>query len=182
MKVQVRESGNPTMDFRPELGPLFAFVYGRIGGDREAAEDLTQETLLAALQGRFDPARGSLRPWLFGIALRKIVDRQRHQRVLRDHAASVARELAVRMIREPLPDEWIERDEVRALVNEALACLGEEEAFLLARKYSEGVGVAELAAESSETEKAVESRLTRARLALHEAIERIAGPDWEFEP
>jgi hypothetical protein len=32
------------------------------------------------------------------------------------------------------------------------------------------------------TEKAVESALTRARLALHEALQRLAGPDLEFGP
>ena len=49
---------------------LFAFVASRVGSNTGVAEDLTQETLLAAVQGRFDPSKGSLRAWLIGIAIR----------------------------------------------------------------------------------------------------------------
>lgn len=115
--------GTLAVDCRAEVAPLYAFIFSRVGHDRALAEDLTQETLLAALDGGFDPSRGPLRAFLIGVALRKIVDHQRRRRVARGHAASVARELAVRMVREPLPAEWIERAEVREVVNDALARL-----------------------------------------------------------
>ncbi len=171
-----------SIDFRSQVAPLYAFVSSRVGHDRALAEDITQEALLAALEGTWQPARGPLRAWLIGIALRKIVDHQRKGRVVRGHIATVARELAVRMVREPLPGEWIERDEVRATVNEALARIAPGQAALLARKYLDGAPVEAIAAELSMSEKAVESALTRARLALHEEIQRLAGPDLEFRP
>ena len=170
-----------SVDLREEIAPLYAFVSSRVGHDRAVAEDVTQETLLAALEGMWQPDRGPVRAWLIGIALRKIVDHQRKGRTVRSHIAAVARELAVRMVREPLPGEWIERDEVRATVNEALARLAPGHAALLARKYLDGAPVDTIAAELSMSEKAVESALTRARLALHEEIQRIAGPDLEFK-
>ena len=50
-------------------GPLFMFAY-RQTGDRQAAEEIVQDTLVTAWQraDRFDPRRGSLAGWLFTIA------------------------------------------------------------------------------------------------------------------
>ncbi len=93
------------LDVQGELRPLYSFVASRVGHNRVLAEDLTQETLLAALQGTFDPTRGPLRAWLFGIALRKIADHRRRKRISNDHLGDAARDLSVRMIREPLPEE-----------------------------------------------------------------------------
>ncbi|MCO5992548.1 RNA polymerase sigma factor [Actinoallomurus rhizosphaericola] len=52
------------------------YIAGRLG--REHADDLTADVFLVAFRKRssFDPARGSLKPWLFGIAT-KIVYRHR---------------------------------------------------------------------------------------------------------
>jgi DNA-directed RNA polymerase specialized sigma24 family protein len=70
---------------------------------------------------------------------------------------------------------------VRAIVNDALARLPEPVAALLLRKYFDGASVADLSAELGASEKAVESQLTRARAALHEAIERISQRGQEDE-
>jgi RNA polymerase sigma-70 factor (ECF subfamily) len=137
------------------------------------AEDLTQDTLLAALQGTFDPARGPLRGWLFGIAIRKISDGERRKRIANTHLFDAARELAVRMIREPILEDWAQREEVRFVVNDALGRVPVSVAHLLIRKYFEGASVSDLSSELAITAKAVESQLTRARTALHEAIERF---------
>lgn len=56
---------------------LFRFAMVRVG-DAEAAEDLVQDTLLAALagQGSFE-GRSMVRTWLIGILKRKIADHRR---------------------------------------------------------------------------------------------------------
>ncbi len=65
---------------------LYRFALARVGRP-EAAEDLVQETLLAALQsaGRF-AGRSSERTWLTGILKNKVIDRLR--RLTRTQAAA----------------------------------------------------------------------------------------------
>jgi RNA polymerase sigma factor (sigma-70 family) len=47
---------------------IYGYVAGRLG--RDVADDLAAETFLVAFRkrDRFDPARGKVRPWLYGIA------------------------------------------------------------------------------------------------------------------
>lgn len=51
-------------------------------GDREWAEDLSQEVFIAVLQhiDRFDPLRAGFRTWLYRIATNKVIDHVRTQR------------------------------------------------------------------------------------------------------
>ncbi len=71
---------------------------------------------------------------------------------------------------------------VRVVVNEALARLPVPVATLLIRKYLEGASVSALSAESGTSEKAIESQLTRARIAFHEEIERFSQSTVEIGP
>lgn len=54
---------------------LFRYAMARVR-TRETAEDLVQDTLLAALRGKFD-GRSSVRTWLTGILKNKIIDHYR---------------------------------------------------------------------------------------------------------
>ena len=74
---------------------LYRFALKRVR-DRDAAEELVQDVLLAALGAR-DSFRGrcSERSWLTAILKRKAVDRLRS-------------EVRRRVRREPMPDKWIE--------------------------------------------------------------------------
>lgn len=76
-------------------GGLFVFAL-RLVGDRQAAEEIVQDTLLRAWQhaDRFDPARGALSTWVFTIARNLTTDR--HRRV-------AARPREVRLIEERGP-------------------------------------------------------------------------------
>jgi DNA-directed RNA polymerase specialized sigma24 family protein len=59
---------------------IYLYVAGRLGTG--PAEDIAAETFAVAFgqRDRFDPARGGLRPWLFGIATNLVA---RHRRATR---------------------------------------------------------------------------------------------------
>ena len=61
---------------------VFAFAL-KLGLNETDAQDAGQETMLAFVQGywegRYDPNKGRLRNWLFGIAHRKVIDMRRRK-------------------------------------------------------------------------------------------------------
>src|SRR5262249_42793410 len=75
---------------------IYRYVAGRL--DTQAADDIAAETFLIAFghRDRFDPERGSLRPWLFGIATNLVA---RHRRPAARHHPPLARAAA-----QPPPD------------------------------------------------------------------------------
>jgi RNA polymerase sigma-70 factor (ECF subfamily) len=98
----------------------------RVTTNRQAAEDVTQETLLD-LWGRperFNPARGCLRPWLATIAHNRSIDWIRHEQAAR------ARDLRNRAFQhEQVPDIGEDVDTVMTAerVRLALSALPERE-------------------------------------------------------
>jgi RNA polymerase sigma-70 factor, ECF subfamily len=142
------------------------YVRWRCGGNAELADDAVQDTWLTAARrlGDFDPDRGPFAGWVCGIAAN----------VVRNHLrAKVRRTERTRPLSsEPAQPEAGERSELVAV---ALAALTERYEGVLRAKYLDGRSVAEIAAAWGESEKAIESLLTRARQAFREAYER--GPD-----
>ncbi|WP_062442721.1 RNA polymerase sigma factor [Herbidospora daliensis] len=67
---------------------VYRYVAGRLG--ESAADDVAAETFLTAfrLRARFEPERGALRPWLFGIATNLVA---RHRRKEARHYQALAR-------------------------------------------------------------------------------------------
>lgn len=61
-------------------GALYLYAWRRLG-DPEAAEEAVQDTLVRAWRHvhQFDPARGSVAAWLFGIARNVTIDWHRRQ-------------------------------------------------------------------------------------------------------
>jgi len=162
------------------LDPLYEFVHYRVGGDAEAAQEVVQETFVAALQGieGFD-GRSSLHTWMCGIAKNKIRASRRRLRPqsLEDALAAADPEIdriLADLERAPLPDEVLEREETRELVGATLSSLPPDYRGALLAKYVEGLSVAAIAGRTGRGEKATESLLTRARTAFAHVFELLA--------
>jgi RNA polymerase sigma-70 factor (ECF subfamily) len=173
-----------------ELEPLYGFVHWRLGPDRDAVDDLVQDTFLVALRRLDDfDARASLHSWLCGIARNKIRELRRSrgrarprpiEDVLAESDDEIDRILA-EVERTDLPDAVLERRETRELVGAALSSLPPDYKAALLAKYVEELSVDEFAARSGRTTKAAESLLGRARIAFAKVLELLAKRRGEFE-
>ncbi len=153
--------------YRELFEPIYAFVYWRVGGDRQDAEDVTQETFVTALASvaRFE-GRSSLYVWVCGIA-RNLA----HARVRSRGRAGV--EPAAEGGAQAAPDHLLERAQTDRLVGLALTELPPHYQRALLDKYVQQRSFAEMAAEQRCSPKAVESTVQRAKRALAAALEKL---------
>jgi RNA polymerase sigma-70 factor (ECF subfamily) len=151
------------------LQEIYAFVSHLMERDRSSCEDLTQEVWLQAIAciEKFDPRKGELRDWLFGIARRRVA---LHFRRLSTSSVSLSSDPEDAL--EPaddallLPQEVMERIERMQLVRAAFTAIPQSHQHVLRQKYIDGRSVQEIAAAMKTTAKAVESLLSRARARL----------------
>ena len=157
-------------------GGLVFGVARRVLVDPDLAEEAAQDTFLALWRrpGAFDPARGSLRTWLAGIARNKAVDMVRREESRRRTKESLIQE-ADRTSREPLRDEPTAAIEERHEVRQALAQLSpvQREAIVLA--YFGGRTYREVAVELSIPEGTAKTRLRDGMTRLRELVTSYRG-------
>ena len=147
------------------LPRVYGYLLHRCGGAAALAEDLTQETFLAAVaeirRGR--PVAAPV-PWVLGIARHKLLDHLRRQRragwtLLRWDSETVDEEL-----NEPVNDEG---DRERAIL--ALAAVPSPQREALTLRYLDGFSVPEVAAALGRGVAATESLLARGRAGFKRA-------------
>ena len=150
-------------------GPLHAFAIRRLG-DREAAEEVVQDTLLNAWRhrDRFDPARGSEATWLFAIARNLVIDRLRRRRVRPVTGASYDEQ-----DHHVVADDRLEVDRLLETwqVADALAALGPHHRDALVLCHWRGHSVAEAARMLDVPEGTVKSRVYYGLRALRLQLE-----------
>src|SRR5690349_16177548 len=176
---------------RPEL-QLHCY---RILGSVQDAEDMVQETMLAAWRGLggFE-GRASLRSWLYRIATNRCLNalRDRRSRDMADPIAGAPEpsRRAEPIWLQPYPDALLEglpdrapgpdaRYETKEAIGLAFVAglqrLSPQQRAVLVLRDVLGYRAAEVAAMLETTEAAVNSALQRARAALEAAPERPAG-------
>jgi RNA polymerase sigma-70 factor, ECF subfamily len=148
-------------------------VYGYLVdrcGDRATAEDLTSETLLAAVRAADTPDGASpSMPWLIGVARHKLADHWRRR-------ARDERLLDELTVDAPIAeDPWDEPLGV-AEAAETLRRLGPHHRLALTLRYVDGLSVPEVAAVIERTVHATEALLVRARIAFRSLYESETGP------
>jgi len=158
----MRLESDPSAFFDEFYPRVFRFVAGATGAAAADVDDLVQETLLHAWRNR-GQFRGdaALDSWILAIA------RNRVRMRLRADRTRGAFEAALQAIeREEIPDDLVRSAEAVGAVRRALDSLEPEQRDLLLRRYYRGMTIRTIAHSLGETEKAIESRLHRAREAL----------------
>ncbi len=151
---------------------LFPFICHLMNGARADAEEIWQDTFLAALRA-LPGYRGSSRlsSWLCGIARRKVADFHRRTGAAPGTLSSFPPEKLLEVMDSgPLPDTVLQDGEARARVVEALLGLPVEYRDALLARYVDGQPVEEVARQLGRSYKATESLLSRARVALREVL------------
>jgi RNA polymerase sigma factor (sigma-70 family) len=146
---------------------LSTVVHARLA-DHQAAEDVLQEVALAAIKQSSKPTDPSkVAPWLYRIALRKVINHHRssgRRRKLIDGAIASGR--AAEKASGHAPGDWLIQVEAKQNFAIALNRLDPQDRQVLMLKYTEGWGYQELSEHLGITIKTVEYRLVKARRAL----------------
>ncbi len=142
------------------LPVVYGYFLRRTGGMPALAEDLTQETFLAAMrQIRKGTSVDAPMPWLIGIARYRLID---HYRAT---SGPAKRMVALGDWLDEQPDD---RDDFtpihdRELAIEALDALPPSQRLAIVLRYLDGMSVPEIASHTGKSVHAVESLLARGR-------------------
>jgi RNA polymerase sigma-70 factor (ECF subfamily) len=151
------------------LPRVHRYLFHRCGRDRALAEELTQETFVAAIRSsrRFS-GRGDAVSWVIGIARHRLAD---HFRRLERQERGVVNLASRGQLEAVMPWSGPRDDELAA----ALAALPAMQRAAVVLRYLDDLPVREVARLLGRSEKAVESLLSRGRDALRRTYEGIEG-------
>jgi len=151
--------------------PLLAFVQFRFGCNRDKGKEVVQMTFIRCIKSirNFKPSRGRLLHWLQAISKNEAhaLLRQDQKQLVMKPMASLSTGMANRMLETidtvALPEEIVAKEAIQLLIHETIAELYSRYRKVLILKYVENRKVAEIAAMLGQSEKAVESLLSRSR-------------------
>jgi RNA polymerase sigma-70 factor (ECF subfamily) len=153
--------------FREYHQPLVRYLTRRLG-DRDWAEEVTQETFLRAAR---QETIVSERAWLFAVATNLVRDEARKDARRRRHLELLREQAKAEEIVEPEPLN-IERAEEAAMARRALEMLTERDREALLMR-EEGLDYTEIASALELSVASVGTTLSRARRRLVEAYESL---------
>ena len=149
------------------LPHVYRYLFHRCGRDTELAQELTQQTFIAAIGSRRGPSKDDAMAWVIGIARHRLAD---HFRGLERRERGFLRLL----IRSSQPAvAWIGDLEPEGRLLAALRLLPAAQRAAITLRYIDDLPVREVAALLGKSEGAVESLLSRGR----ETLRREAGDD-----
>jgi RNA polymerase sigma-70 factor, ECF subfamily len=153
--------------YRETIDALYGFASRRCGGQRELAEDVTQEVWLRAVrEWRQKGAPNNPLAWLTTVARNLMLNHLRRREAVSLESVSPAEVLNA------LESNTVsDSAEIATVVREALTRLPKDEAQLLETFHYDRCKVAQLAEAYGISERAVEGRLRRARERLRRELE-----------
>jgi RNA polymerase sigma-70 factor (ECF subfamily) len=154
-------------------GGMYAVAF-RVTRSERLAQEAVQDALMAVWQDarRFDPARGSLGPWLYTLARYKAIDAVRREAAVKRRTAEVDLELY------EAPDNV--HDEVwrsirRERINEAIAQLPDDQRRAVSLAFIEGLTHVEVAEREGIPLGTAKTRIRTALLRLRRLLEPEMG-------
>jgi len=174
MSSAFRSSGSSDAAFSPEQllahAPFVRALARALVRDDAAADDLAQESLLAALQR--PPRRGSVRAWLVGVV------RNLARQTRRGDARRLAREATLAFEGPPAaatPRESAERLELFGRLVAAVQKLDEPYRATIVRRFFDGASAQEIATEQSAPLETVRTRIKRGLERLRSDLDASSG-------
>jgi RNA polymerase sigma-70 factor, ECF subfamily len=157
--------------YRTYSGELLGFALNALS-DRETAEEIVQETFTRAWRhaDRYDPARGSVRTWLYHIARHAIIDARRRASARPALAPGAAAEAGMDDVAGGLS---IEQAMLGWQVAAALSRLSPEHRQVIRLAHVRGMSVREIADACGLPEGTVKSRTWYALRSLRLVLEEM---------
>ncbi|MDR1613206.1 MAG: sigma-70 family RNA polymerase sigma factor [Planctomycetota bacterium] len=161
---------------------LYRFVFYRVGRDHHHAEEVIHDTFIEAVEKaeQYNPSRGSVESWLITLSRNRI--RSNNALMIRPHEyekswSMVDGELEnffTDFDKGNMPEASLESEYLRDLVGAVMGSIPQNYSKLLEMKYISNLSVRDISISVHKTEKAVESQLTRARIAFRDAFKSMA--------
>jgi RNA polymerase sigma-70 factor (ECF subfamily) len=165
--------------FREHFAPVYRFIARRVGTD--LAEDLAAEAFATAYRRRasYDPDRGSLRSWLFGIATNMVREHWRDEQRLLELDARLAP--AGTGSFDDDADSRVVATALAPRIAGALAALAREQRDVLLLYAWADLSHEEISAALGIANGTARSRLSRARAALRAHLGEFDFTLWTFK-
>ncbi|HJT20305.1 MAG TPA: RNA polymerase sigma factor [Nitrospira sp.] len=164
--------------YRDHVDLLYRYAH-RLCGEAEAAKDLVQETFLNAYRafGRFR-GEAQISTWLYTIASRACIRMRRKRKgqperelSLEEFVPTSEGEFRLQIPMEGLtPEEALQNKELREALDQAIRKLPKKYRVTLVLRDMEGLSAKEVGAIMGLNERAVKSRLHRARLFVRREL------------
>jgi RNA polymerase sigma-70 factor (ECF subfamily) len=158
------------------LKPIYSFIY-RYVGDRQDAEDVTQEVFVKAWRNlkKFDQQK-SFKTWIFSIAKNTVIDFLKKKKATTFSDFENEEGEKENMITEtlvdpsPLPQELLEKADVAQMINTAMEKLSPKYRMVLFLRYNDHFTFREIAEIFGESLNTIKSRHQRAILILRKML------------
>lgn len=150
------------------VGEIFRYFNRATAGDRALAEDLTQETFLAAVKAyKNGQADAFTMPWIITVARNKLIDHYRKR-------SREDRKLTLMQSSKPVEDFTISLQDLSTSKGlELLRMVPERHRLILVLRYVNDLPVADIARLVGPNLSATQSLLVRARQSLEQTLSEV---------
>ncbi len=164
--------------YRTYFDRVYTLVYYQVDRDQAAAEDIVQETFLAALRSAKQfKGRSKVYTWLCSIAYHKVADYYRRQSREHRHRNSAIDVDTIDPDGNPgthgVSPSPTEAAENRSFIQSAMSTLPPDYRQVLLLKYVDELSVVEISRIMRRSQKSIEGLLSRARKAMQDNIAQI---------